>query len=168
MSDTPGELTHLSADGAAHMVDVSAKAVTPREAVAEALVALSPTTANAVRSGNAPKGDVFSVARIAGIQAAKETSRLVPLCHPLSIDGVTVNLAWDPAPNGDRVRIVATVQTTGRTGVEMEAITAASVAAITLYDMVKGMDRTVTIGPVFLRAKSGGRSGSYRRDGDPA
>ncbi|HEX6947320.1 MAG TPA: cyclic pyranopterin monophosphate synthase MoaC [Acidimicrobiia bacterium] len=154
-----GELTHLDDSGAARMVDVGDKPVTRRTAVAEARVAMSEDLVDEVFSGGMPKGDVVAVARVAGIQAAKRTSDLIPLCHPIPIDSVSVDLA----PDGHGVRIVATVTSTGTTGVEMEALTAVSVAALTVYDMVKSVERGVTIESVGLVSKSGGRSGEWSR-----
>ena len=153
------ELSHLDQRGAARMVDVSAKAETERVAVAGARVVLAPATAALLAPGGAgvPKGDALAVARVAGIMAAKRTPDLVPLCHPLPITGVEVDLALD----GDGVDVTATVRTTGRTGVEMEALTAVSVAALTLYDMVKGVQRDARIDGLRLLAKRGGRSGEY-------
>jgi cyclic pyranopterin monophosphate synthase len=137
------------------MIDVGAKPVTDRRAIAQALVRMKPETAALVEAGNAPKGDVVGVARIAGIQAAKRTAELIPLCHPLPLSFVDVDMTID-APSG-LVRIVAEARTSGQTGVEMEAITAASVAAITVYDMVKGVERGVEIAEVALLEKSGGK-----------
>jgi cyclic pyranopterin monophosphate synthase len=141
------------------MVDVSAKPETPREAVARAVLKMKPSTLRAVRRGDAPKGDVLGVARIAGIQAAKQTGTLIPLCHPLGLDHVDVRA--DVVDGGVQIEAEASVE--GRTGVEMEAMTAASVAALTIYDMVKGIERGVSIERVELIAKSGGRSGDWRR-----
>ncbi|MGI8633027.1 MAG: cyclic pyranopterin monophosphate synthase MoaC [Solirubrobacterales bacterium] len=154
------ELTHLDTDGSARMVDVGAKPATERRAVARSTVHMAPATAEAVRHGNGPKGDVVAVARIAGIQAAKRTHELVPLCHPLALSHIDVDLAIGP----DTVTVEATAATTGPTGVEMEAMTAASVAALTVYDMVKGLERGVTIGEVALVSKQGGRSGTWHRE----
>ncbi len=154
-------LTHLDATGAARMVDVGAKAVTQRRAVAQAVVAMAPDTAAAVAAGDAPKGDVLGTARIAGIQAAKRTGELIPLCHPLGLDAVAVDLVVDP--EAGTVTIRAEASTTARTGVEMEAMTAASVAALTVYDMVKGLERGVTLREVALLEKTGGKSGPWRR-----
>jgi cyclic pyranopterin monophosphate synthase len=156
------ELTHLDAAGNARMVDVGAKPATERRAVARAIVRVSPATAAIVRDRDAPKGDVLGVARIAGIQAAKRTSELIPLCHPLALSFVGVDGAID-AERGE-ISLLAEARTTGPTGVEMEALTAASVAALTVYDMVKGVERGATIESVQLLQKSGGRSGSWRRD----
>jgi len=141
------------------MVDVGAKPSTERRAVARAIVRVSPETAARVRAGDAPKGDVLGVARIAGIQAAKRTAELIPLCHPLALSfvGVQGTIA------DDHIELVAEVRTTGPTGVEMEALTAASVAALTVYDMVKGVQRGAEIAEVVLLEKSGGRSGDWRR-----
>ncbi len=150
---------HLTASGDVHMVDVSAKEVTIREAVATAGVTLAPAVSAALFSGDLPKGDALAAVRLAGITGAKRTSELIPLCHPLPIDAVKIEV--EPADHG--ARITATVVTTGRTGVEMEALTAVSVAALTLYDMVKGLDRGAVIGPIQLIRKSGGRSGTWER-----
>ena len=155
----PSDLTHLDESGAARMVDVSGKQVTRRRAVARAFVRMSADTAAAVAAGDAPKGDVLGVARIAGIQAAKRTGELIPLCHPLGLDHVDVRAAV--VDGGVAIEAEASVE--GRTGVEMEAMTAASVAALTIYDMVKGIERGVRIESVELVAKSGGRSGDWRR-----
>jgi cyclic pyranopterin phosphate synthase len=156
------ELTHLDAAGRARMVDVGDKPVSDRRAVARALVRVSPETARAVEAGDAPKGDVLGTARIAGIQAAKRTSELIPLCHPLSLSFVGVEGSVD-AGKGE-ITITAEARTTGQTGVEMEALTAAAVAALTVYDMVKGIERRAEIAEVVLLEKSGGRSGEWRRD----
>jgi cyclic pyranopterin monophosphate synthase len=155
------ELTHLDAAGRASMVDVSDKPATERRARARAVVRVSPQTAATVRDGNAPKGDVIGVARIAGIQAAKRTSELIPLCHPLSLSYVGVEGSIDAAAG--EIELIAEARTTGPTGVEMEALTAASVAALTVYDMVKGVERGAEIASVALLEKSGGRSGEWRR-----
>ncbi|MHB8656991.1 MAG: cyclic pyranopterin monophosphate synthase MoaC [Solirubrobacteraceae bacterium] len=157
-----GELTHLDVSGQARMVDVGAKPATERRAIARALVRVCPAAAEAIRNGNAPKGDVLSVARIAGIQAAKRTSELIPLCHPLALSFVGVDGCID-AQAGE-ISLVAEARTTGPTGVEMEALTAASVAALTVYDMVKGIERGAEIVSIALIEKSGGRSGHWRRD----
>ena len=155
-------LTHLDAAGRARMVDVSDKPETDRRAVARAVVRVSPQTAEAVRAGDTPKGDVLGTARIAGIQAAKRTSDLIPLCHPLFLSFVGVECQIDVG-NGT-VTITAEARTTGPTGVEMEALTAAAVAALTVYDMVKGIERGAEIAEVVLLEKSGGRSGDWRRE----
>ena len=163
MSEEPPQLTHLDSAGGARMVDVGSKPATERRAVARAIVRVSRATADAVLAGDAPKGDVLSVARIAGIQAAKRTSELIPLCHPLALSFVGVDGSVD-AEAGE-IRLVAEARTTGPTGVEMEALTAASVAALTIYDMVKGIERGAEIAEVVLLEKSGGKSGDWRRDG---
>jgi cyclic pyranopterin monophosphate synthase len=156
------ELTHLDEHGTARMVDVGAKPVTARRAVARALVRMSPETAARVLAGDAPKGDVLGTARIAGIQAAKRTGELIPLCHPLPLDHVGVDAEVDATAG--TVTLTAEARVTARTGVEMEALTAAAVAALTVYDMVKGIERGVEIASVALVEKSGGRSGRWRRD----
>jgi cyclic pyranopterin phosphate synthase len=154
-------LTHLDADGAARMVDVGAKPVTRRLAVAEATIRMAPEVARVVAAGDAPKGDVLGVARIAGIQAAKRTGELIPLCHPLGLDHVDVE--GEVVADGVVLRGTASVE--ARTGVEMEAMTAVTVAALTVYDMVKGLDKGVVIEQVRLIEKSGGRSGHWRAAG---
>jgi cyclic pyranopterin monophosphate synthase len=156
-----GELTHLDEHGTARMVDVGEKPQTARRAVARALVRMDPATAARVAAGDAPKGDVLGTARIAGIQAAKRTGELIPLCHPLPLDHLDVDAEVD-AETGT-VTITAEARVTARTGVEMEALTAASVAALTVYDMVKGLEKGVEIASVVLLEKSGGRSGEWRR-----
>jgi len=153
-------LTHLDETGAARMVDVADKMVTHRVATAEAFVSMLPETLTMIVEGRAVKGDVFAVARVAGIMAAKRTSDLIPMCHPLSLTSVSVGL--EPADGG--VRVTATAATDGKTGVEMEALTAASVASLTLYDMCKAVDRGMTITDVRLLAKSGGASGTWTRE----
>ncbi|HEY0269378.1 MAG TPA: cyclic pyranopterin monophosphate synthase MoaC [Sphingomonas sp.] len=153
-----GGLTHLDGDGNARMVDVSAKPATLREATATGHIAMSRPAADAIRAGAMKKGDVLAVARVAGIMAAKRTADLIPLCHPLPISGVTLDLAVEDGG----VTASATVRTTHGTGVEMEAMTAVSVALLTVYDMVKSVDRGMVIGAVRLLAKSGGRSGDWR------
>jgi cyclic pyranopterin monophosphate synthase len=155
------ELTHLDAAGQASMVDVSSKPDTARRARARAVVRVSPETAAKVRDGNAPKGDVIGVARVAGIQAAKRTSELIPLCHPLSLSYVGVEGTID-VQTGE-IELIAEARTTGPTGVEMEALTAVSVAALTVYDMVKGVQRGAEIAEIALLEKSGGRSGHWQR-----
>jgi cyclic pyranopterin monophosphate synthase len=152
-------LTHLDSQGRANMVDVTDKAPTCREAVAEARVRMLPATLAMIADGNHPKGDVFAVARIAGIQAAKRTSELIPLCHPLLLTGVKVELQ---AEGIDCVHILARCKLAGQTGVEMEALTAASIAALTIYDMCKAVDRGMCIEAVRLLEKSGGASGHFR------
>ena len=156
------ELTHVDSTGRARMVDVGDKPATERRAVARAVVRVSSETARAVLAGDAPKGDVLGVARIAGIQAAKRTSELIPLCHPLALTFVGVDGSVE-VPDG-RIVLTAEARTTGPTGVEMEAMTAASVAALTVYDMVKGIERGAEIAEVVLLEKSGGRSGHWTRD----
>lgn len=151
-------LTHLDAQGAAHMVDVGAKPDTAREAVATGRITMSTDAANAIRDGAAKKGDVLAVARIAGIMAAKRTSDLIPLCHPLPLTRVAIDLV----PDECGVTITATCATAGKTGVEMEAMTAVSVALLTVYDMAKAIDRGMTIGDVHLLEKRGGKSGTWR------
>ena len=153
-------LPHLDERGEARMVDVSTKAVTARSATAAGLVRLSPEAVAALRSGDLPKGDALAVARIAGIQGAKKTPDLVPLCHPLFLSGVDVDVTVVEAG----VEITATVRTTERTGVEMEALTAVSVAALAVVDMVKAVDRAAVIGDVRVLAKTGGRSGDWVRE----
>jgi cyclic pyranopterin phosphate synthase len=155
------ELTHLDSSGRARMVDVGAKASTERAATARATVRVSPKTARQVDQGNAPKGDVLGVARIAGIQAAKRTAELIPLCHPLALSFVGVEGQIDV--EAGTIELTAQARTTGPTGVEMEALTAASVAALTVYDMVKGIERGAEITSVTLLSKSGGRSGEWQR-----
>ncbi len=155
------ELTHLDSGGRARMVDVGAKPDTERVAVARAVVRVSTATAERVHTGDAPKGDVLGVARIAGIQAAKRTSELIPLCHPVALSFVGVEGQIDV--EGGTIELTAEARTTGPTGVEMEALTAASVAALTVYDMVKGVERGAEIASVTLLRKSGGRSGEWRR-----
>ena len=154
------ELTHLDETGAARMVDVGDKQMTRRTATAQAVVTMQPETLQKIVDGDMPKGDVFACARIAGIMAAKRTSELIPMCHPLPIDSVEVELA--PLPP-DRVRITSTLRCTYRTGIEMEALTAASVAALTVYDMCKAVDRAMRIDEVMLLHKDGGKSGEYDR-----
>ena len=152
-------LTHFDGEGNAHMVDVSAKAVTDRVAVAEARVVMAAETLALITEGRAKKGDVLGVARLAGIMAAKRTADLIPLCHPLPITKVAVELTPDAALPG--VRIEATVKTTGQTGVEMEALTAASVAALTVYDMLKAAEKSMRIEGLRVVLKDGGKSGRY-------
>jgi cyclic pyranopterin phosphate synthase len=156
------KLTHLDEHGAAHMVDVAGKPVTHRRAVAEGAVRMRPETLAMIVEGRAPKGDVFAVARIAGIQAAKKTADLIPLCHPLPITKVSVDLE----PAEAEVRITAVVETDGKTGIEMEALSAVSVAALALYDMCKAVDRGMEITGVRLLEKSGGASGTWTREED--
>ncbi len=154
-------LTHFDTAGAAAMVDVGGKPETQRTATARARVVMQPATLDLIRAGTTAKGDVLGVARLAGIMAAKRTADLIPLCHPLPISAVTVDLQ---AEGSDSVEISATVRTTGRTGVEMEALTAASVAALTVYDMVKAVDRVMRIEALRVVAKSGGKSGDFTQE----
>ena len=156
------QLTHINAAGEAHMVDVSGKAETVREARAEAYVEMQATTLAMIIDGSHHKGDVFATARIAGIQAAKRTWELIPLCHPLMLSKVEVNLQAQPEHN--RVRIESLCRLTGKTGVEMEALTAASVAALTIYDMCKAVQKDMEITNIRLLEKSGGKSGDYKRE----
>jgi cyclic pyranopterin monophosphate synthase len=162
MSEPSEQLTHVDESGAARMVDVSGKDVTARTATASGRVLVSPTVVALLRGEGVPKGDALAVARVAGIMAAKQTPALVPLCHPLAISGVSVDLAVsdEPAPC---VEIRATVRTTDRTGVEMEALTAVSVAALTVVDMVKAVDKGAVITDVRVETKTGGKSGDWRR-----
>lgn len=153
------KLTHFDEAGRAHMVDVSDKAETARIAVAKGSITMSPDTLALIEEGRAGKGDVLGTARLAGIMAAKKTADLIPLCHPLALSKVAVDLVADPALPG--IRIEATVKTTGQTGVEMEALTAVSVTALTIYDMVKAADRGMCIGDIHLALKDGGKSGRY-------
>jgi cyclic pyranopterin phosphate synthase len=157
MSD---KLTHIDAQGNAQMVDVTDKAVTSREALAQAVISMKPETLAMIIAGDHKKGDVLAVARIAGIQAAKKCADLIPLCHPLMLSSVTLELIPDEA--AQCVRIEARCKLAGQTGVEMEALTAASVAALTVYDMCKAVDKGMVIGEVKLLEKSGGRSGDWR------
>ncbi|MBY6134299.1 cyclic pyranopterin monophosphate synthase MoaC [Nocardioides marinus] len=152
-------LTHFDAKGDAHMVDVSDKEVTARIATAEGYVSMAPATYDIIAEGRAKKGDVLSVARLAGIMGAKKTPDLIPLCHPLPVTRVAVDLTLDPDLPG--VRITATVKTTGQTGVEMEALTAVSTAALTVYDMTKAVDKAMQIGGIRVTLKDGGKSGRY-------
>jgi len=153
------ELPHLTEEGHVHMVDVSAKESTVRRAVAEALITMPPGLAGRLFAGDLPKGDALAAVRLAGIMAAKRTADLIPLCHPLRLDGVEVEV--QQFHGGAQIR--ATVRSAGPTGVEMEAMTAVAVAALTLYDMVKGLERGVEIGPIRLLHKSGGKSGTWER-----
>jgi len=156
-----GKLTHIDKTGAARMVDVADKAHTTRTAVATSAVTMKRETLDLIVSGNAKKGDVLGVARLAGIMAAKRTAELVPLCHPLALTKVTVDIEVDETLPG--LRVCALVKVTGQTGVEMEALTAASIAALTIYDMAKGVDRFMTIGPTQVEEKRGGKSGDWKR-----
>jgi cyclic pyranopterin phosphate synthase len=157
MAGNMSELTHLDSEGRAHMVDVSAKQQTVREAVARGAVSMRPETLERIVAGDMPKGDVLAVARVAGIMAAKRTPEIIPLCHPLLLSHVAIDLRPDHA--GSRLLIEATVRTTGPTGVEMEALTAVSAAGLTIYDMCKAIDRAMRIGDIRLAQKRGGRSG---------
>lgn len=152
------DLTHLDDTGAARMVDVGAKDATVREAVATGRITMSAEAATAIAQGTATKGDVLAVARVAGIMAAKRTSDLIPLCHPLPLTKVTIDLA----PHATGVTVTATCACTGPTGVEMEALTAASVALLTIYDMAKAIDKAMVVGEIRLVSKTGGKSGDYR------
>jgi len=157
-------LTHLDERGQARMVEVGGKEITRREAVARGEVAMRPGTLDMILEGKTPKGEVFGLARVAGIMAAKKTPALIPLCHPLAITGVDVQ--FRPDRELSRVEIEARVRTTGQTGVEMEALTAVSVAALAIYDMCKAVDREMVIGAIRLVHKSGGKSGSFEREGE--
>ena len=152
------KLTHLDAAGNAAMVDISAKSATVREAVAEGVITMSADALSAIRDGAVKKGDVLATARIAGIMAAKKTAELIPLCHPLMLSKVSVDFAFET----DAIRVTALVRLTGQTGVEMEAMTAASVALLTIYDMAKALDKAMVIGGLRLLSKSGGKSGDWR------
>lgn len=151
------QLTHLDEHGQARMVDVGAKPATARQAVASGRIRMSPQALAAIRAGDAPKGDVLAAARIAGIMAAKKTAELIPLCHPLALDSVTVDFAFEDGA----LRATATASLTGRTGVEMEALTAAGVALLTIYDMAKALDKAMVIEDLRLLAKRGGKSGDW-------
>ncbi|HEY8216454.1 MAG TPA: cyclic pyranopterin monophosphate synthase MoaC [Acidimicrobiia bacterium] len=159
---TASEFTHLDPLGRARMVDVTSKEATHRRAVARGRVHMQPETASKIATGAITKGDVLAVARVAGIQAAKQTPTLLPLCHPLLVGSVFVNFRLEEA----HVEVEAQVDTVDRTGVEMEALTACAVAALTIYDMCKSVDRSMTVGDLALWEKTGGRSGHYRRSGD--
>lgn len=162
MSDAENRLTHLDAEGKADMVDVGAKADTERRAIAEGFVRMAPETLAAIVDGNAKKGDVIGVARVAGIMAAKKTSDLIPLCHPLALTKVSVDIEPDQSLPGLRVRALARL--VGKTGVEMEALTAVSVACLTVYDMAKALDKGMTISDIRLVEKRGGKSGHWLRE----
>lgn len=162
MSGERPALTHIGASGEAHMVDVGGKSETARSATAEGYVKMKPETLKLIREGNAKKGDVIGTARLAGIMGAKQTSNLIPLCHPLMLTKIGVEIAEDEALPG--LRVTAVAKLTGKTGVEMEALTAVSVACLTIYDMAKAADREMEIGGVRLVEKSGGKSGDYRRE----
>ena len=152
------ELTHLDKDGKARMVDIGGKAETRRVAVASGFIAMSPAALAAIRDGEVPKGDVLATARIAGIMAAKKCAELIPLCHPLALDSVTLDFALEETG----VRVTASASLSGRTGVEMEAMTATSIALLTIYDMAKAIDKAMVIGEVRLLSKSGGKSGDWK------
>ena len=157
------DLSHVRADGSAHMVDVTGKSVTAREATAAAVLRTRADVVARIANSELPKGEALATARLAGIMGAKRTSELIPLCHPLPLTGIEVDLL----PRGDRIEITATVRTKGVTGVEMEALTAVSTAALTLYDMIKAVDHHAEIGEIRVLAKSGGRSGDWHREEDP-
>lgn len=157
-------LTHLDASGAAHMVDVSGKTTTVRRAVATGHIAMSAAALAATRAGTAKKGDVIAVARVAGIIAAKRTADLIPLCHPLPLTSVAIDLAFDDTG----IAATATATTDGKTGIEMEALTAVSVALLTIYDMAKALDKAMTIGGIMLVEKTGGKSGDWHRSAHEA
>ena len=159
---TGAKLTHIGAAGEAHMVDVGDKAETERTAIAEGFVMMKPETLTTILAGNAKKGDVLGVARIAGIMAAKKAHELIPLCHPLLLTKVSVDI--EPEPSLPGLRVTALARVTGKTGVEMEAMTAASVACLTIYDMAKAVDRGMVISGIRLVEKSGGKSGNYTAD----
>lgn len=161
-----GELTHLNERGEARMVDVSDKTVTSRTAIAEGFVSMSPETLSMVNRGEAKKGDVLATARIAGIMAAKRTHELIPLCHPLPITKATVDFEVCDSPTG--IKVTAEVKVTGKTGVEMEALTAVSVSCLTIYDMLKAADKAMRFDGIRLTEKIGGRSGHYKADSNPA
>ena len=154
------KLTHLGEDGSAHMVDVGGKVATARRAVASGRITMAPEVLAAIRDGDAPKGDVLGTARIAGIMAAKRTGELIPLCHPLGLEAVNIDFDYEESA----IRVTATASLTGKTGVEMEAMTGVSVALLTIYDMAKALDKGMVISEVRLVAKSGGKSGDWKAD----
>jgi cyclic pyranopterin phosphate synthase len=158
---TKDRLTHLDSDGAAHMVDISGKAETSRQAIACGRIDMSTKAVRAIREGDALKGDVLGVARVAGIMAAKRTANLIPLCHPLSINGVSIDFTI----HDEKVEATATVRVQGQTGVEMEALTAVSVALLTVYDMIKAVDKSMVIRDIRLLEKTGGKSGDWHAPG---
>ncbi len=160
MNGNGARLTHLDDQGSAHMVDVGGKAATARRAVAEGRITMSASALAAIRAGDAPKGDVLGTARLAGIMAAKRTGELIPLCHPLGLEAVSVAFAF----GADHITATATASLTGKTGVEMEAMVAASVALLTIYDMAKAIDKGMVITAVRLIEKTGGKSGTWRAD----
>lgn len=155
------QFTHLNEQGRARMVDVSDKQETSRTAVAHTTLTMQPSTLDSIKRGQVSKGDVLGVAQVAGVMAAKQTSNWIPMCHPIAISGVDIRFSDNES---DELYIEATVKTTGKTGVEMEALTAASCAALTVYDMCKALEKGIVIGPTYLLSKSGGKSGDYRRD----
>jgi cyclic pyranopterin phosphate synthase len=157
------KLTHFDEEGKARMVDVTGKPATVREALASGSISMKADTLKLIKQGKVKKGDVLGVARVAGIMAAKKTSELIPMCHPLNITSVTVDFVFDDKKN--KVNITATVKVTGQTGVEMEALTATSVAALTIYDMCKAVDKEMIISEIMLLKKSGGKSGTFKRTG---
>ncbi|GEB32929.1 MULTISPECIES: cyclic pyranopterin monophosphate synthase MoaC [Brevibacillus] len=157
MSD---QLTHFNEQNRARMVDVSEKDITKREAVAESKIVMKPETLQRIREGRVEKGDVLAVAQVAGVMAAKKTWDIIPMCHPLSLTGIDIRFTFE---NETTLGLEASVRTTGKTGVEMEALTAVSVAALTVYDMCKAMDKGMVIGPTCLLSKSGGKNGDFRR-----
>ena len=159
------KLTHLDENGAAHMVNIGAKPVTQREAVAQSVLTMQPETLRMILDGTAPKGDVFACARIAGILAAKRTAELIPMCHPIPIESVDIAIE---AVSETQVRVVSTLRCSHKTGIEMEALTAASVAALTVYDMCKAVDRGMRIDETLLLHKTGGKSGDYHAEGAAA
>jgi len=158
------KLTHLDDNGAAHMVDVGGKPATQRRAVASGVITMSAEARAAIRAGNAPKGDVLSAARIAGIMAAKRTGDLIPLCHPLGLEAVNIDFAYEDAAGYWAIRATATASLSGKTGVEMEAMVAVSVALLTIYDMAKAIDKGMVINAVRLIEKTGGKSGDWKVD----
>jgi cyclic pyranopterin phosphate synthase len=160
------ELTHFNESGRARMVDVSAKAATERVATAQGVVLMKPETLDKIRMGKVVKGDVLAVAQVAGVMGAKKTPDLIPMCHPILLTGVDIGFKEELQPNADglcSITITATAKTTGQTGVEMEAMTAVSVAALTIYDMCKAIDKGMSFGDIVLLSKSGGKSGTYTR-----
>lgn len=165
-SDSQNRLSHLDEAGEARMVDVSGKAVTRREAIAAGQVRMSQTTFTTIEAGNAPKGDVLGTAKLAGIMAAKQTAQLIPLCHPLPLSKIDVKITPDPELPGYQIQ--AEVITKAETGVEMEALTAVSVAALTLYDMAKALEKSIQIELIRLLSKTGGKSGDYNRETEEA
>lgn len=156
------DLTHIARDGSAHMVDISEKSATVRIATAQGQITMSRDALDCVKKGDAKKGDVLGTARLAGIMAAKKTSDLIPLCHPLALSKVSLDFSIDEGASA--INVTGLVKTTGKTGVEMEALTAVSVACLTIYDMAKAIDKSMTIGPVRLLEKSGGKSGDYKAE----